>query len=198
MAAAMDHRYVLVVDDDPGVAEFASAVLASAGFAAKTAGSGEEALAAARRARPALVVLDIRLPGVSGYEIFRELKDELGPELPVIFLSGERRETFDRTAGLLLGADDYLVKPFAAEELLVRVRSILTRAGRAAGSASDLTKREKEVLVLLAAGRTQAEIAEDLVISSNTVATHIEHILAKLGAHSRAQAVAIAHRDRLI
>lgn len=197
-AAALDHGYVLVVDDDPGVREFASAVLTSAAFAARTAASGEEALAAARESRPALVVLDIRLPGISGYEIFRQLKDELGAELPVIFLSGERRETYDRTAGLLLGADDYLVKPFAPEELLARVRSILARAERAAGTGPDLTKREKEVLRLLSVGRTQADIAEELVISPNTVATHIEHILSKLGAHSRAQAVAIAHRDHLI
>lgn len=194
----MDDGYVLVVDDDPGVREFAAVALASAGFPTKTAASGEEALADARETRPALVVLDVRLPGVSGYEILRRLREELGPELPVIFLSGERRDPFDRAAGLLLGADDYLVKPFAPESLLARVQGILARVERTAGTGSELTKCEKDVLRLLSAGRTQAEIAEQLVISPNTVAMRIEQILTKLSAHNRAQAVAIAHRDGVI
>jgi DNA-binding response OmpR family regulator len=190
--------YVLVVDDDPGVREFASAALALGGFPTKTAASGAEVLADAREKRPALVVLDVRLPGVSGYEILRRLREELGPELPVIFLSEERRDPFDRPAGLLLGADDYLIKPFAPESLLARVQAILARVERAAGTGSELTKSEKEVRRLLSAGRTQAEIAEQLVISPNTVAMRVEQILTKLSAHNHAQAVAIAHRDGVI
>src|SRR5947199_241905 len=78
--------------------------------------------AAARTARPAVVLLDISLPDVSGFEVCRELRDEFGDDLPIIFVSGERVEAVDRAVGLLLGADDYVVKPFDLDELLARVR----------------------------------------------------------------------------
>jgi DNA-binding NarL/FixJ family response regulator len=105
----------------------------------------------------------------------------------------------DRAAGLMLGADDYLLKPFAPEELLARVHALLRRARvDRPGTANSLTRRELDVLGLLAEGRTQAEIARELVLSPKTVATHLERILGKLGVHSRAQAVAAAYRERLL
>jgi DNA-binding NarL/FixJ family response regulator len=93
-----------------------------------------------------------------------------------------------------------LVKPFAADELLARVRRLLTRSaeGEAARRSHDLTPRELEIMELLATGHSQAAIAEQLVLSEKTVATHIQHILPKLGVHSRAEAVAFAHRQGLI
>jgi DNA-binding NarL/FixJ family response regulator len=107
-----------------------------------------------------------------------------------------RTEPYDRVGGLLLGADDYLAEPFAPDELLARVRRLVARS-RDNSSALDLTKRELEILRLLASGRNQSQIAAALVIAERTVATHIQHILAKLGVHSRAQAVAVAHRRGL-
>ena len=189
---------VLVVDDDDTHRELISTVLGRAGFSTVDASNGEDAMAAARRHQPRVVVLDVRMPDLSGYEVCRRLRDEFGDTVSILFLSGERTEGFDRAAGLLVGADDYLVKPFSADELLARVRVRLPAAPAEPPMPSDLTKRELEVLRLLSEGLSQKEIAASLVISSKTVAAHIQHILGKLGVHSRAQAVAHAYRRGLL
>jgi DNA-binding NarL/FixJ family response regulator len=109
----------------------------------------------------------------------------------------------------MLGADDYLVKPFDSGELLARARRSLRRCGLSAsngngnGNGSDvgeinLSPREREILTLLSEGKTQKQIASALVISPKTVATHIQHLLGKLGVNSRAQAVAAAYRRGLV
>jgi DNA-binding NarL/FixJ family response regulator len=189
---------VLVVDDDDTHRELISTVLGRAGFSTVDAANGEDAMAAARRHRPRLVVLDVRMPDLSGYEVCHRLRDEFGDTVSILFLSGERTEGFDRAAGLLVGADDYLVKPFSPDELLARVRVRLPAAPEEPPLLSDLTKRELEVLRLLSEGLSQKEIARNLVISSKTVAAHIQHILGKLGVHSRAQAVGYAYRRGLL
>jgi DNA-binding NarL/FixJ family response regulator len=190
---------ILVVENDEGFRSMLSIVFRHAGYEAREAATGEEALEAARREQLALVVLEVCLPGISGYEVCHALRKEFGERLPIIFMSGQRVESLDRVAGLLLGADDYLVKPFAPEELLIRVRKLIRRAAPlAAAVAPRLTTRELEVLRLLADGFGQDEIAKRLFISTKTVATHIEHILGKLGVRSRAQAVALAFRDQLV
>lgn len=162
--------------------------------------NGEAALASARAEQPSLALLDVNLPLGSGYELCDTLRRLFGPGLPIMFLSGDRIESYDRVAGLLVGADDYVVKPFAPDELRVRVRALLRRVEerRPAHRTPALTPREREVLSLLAEGLEQSEMATRLVISSKTVGTHLERILAKLGARSRAQAVAIAYRDGLV
>jgi DNA-binding NarL/FixJ family response regulator len=191
---------IAIVDDDPGLRALLSSLLEEAGYETWAVGSGEEALREARKARPSLVVLDVRLPGMCGYEVCRALRSSFGDELPILFISGVRTESFDRVAGLLVGGDDYVVKPFAADELVARVRALLrrTNAGNGGGSAASLTERELEVLRLLADGLEQHEIADRLVISPSTVGTHLEHVLGKLGVHSRAQAVAAAYRTGLM
>jgi DNA-binding NarL/FixJ family response regulator len=188
--------FILIVDDDPAMRELLSNLLDQAGFPTRQAATGEEALANTRRERPRLVLLDIRLPGVSGYEVCRELRGRFGEQLPIVFVSGERVEPFDRAAGLLLGADDFVVKPFAPDELIARVRRLVARSTPRAAEADQpkLTRREGEVLQLLANGLAQPEIAKELVISSKTVSSHIQHILVKLGVNSRAQAVAALYR----
>jgi len=190
---------VLVVDDDPDLRKLLSQLLGVVGHPIAEAGSGAEALSVARDHAPALVLLDVHLPDVSGYEVCRELRDSFGEQLPILFLSGARTESYDRVSGLLLGADDYVVKPFAPDELLARVRRLLARSTYdTAARRFDLTARELEVLEHLAAGHDQARIAEDLVISEKTIATHIQHILPKLGVHSRAEAVAFAHQRGIV
>jgi len=192
---------ILIVDDDPGARELLAAVLQHAGYETDTAETGEEALDAVGAKRPLLVLLEVRLPDMSGYSVCRALRELRPDSMPIIFLSGERTEWFDRVGGLLLGADDYMVKPFVPDELVARVRTLLRRADRPIREErqpSNLTARESEVLSLLADGLSQADIAARLFISSKTVATHIEHILEKLEVRSRAQAVARAYREGLL
>jgi len=190
---------VLVVDDDAGIRAVLLALLERIGCETREASSGTEALEIAESFRPALVILDVSIPGITGYEVCHQLRERFGPSLAVIFLSGARIEALDRVAGLLIGADDYVVKPFDPDELVGRIRAQLRKrerrgSGPVEPAASPLTAREREVLDLLAQGLDQNQIAKELVISPKTVATHIQHVLPKLGAHSRAQAVAIARR----
>jgi two-component system, NarL family, nitrate/nitrite response regulator NarL len=190
---------ILIVDDDAAFRELVRSLLSRLDCAVVEAADGYDALKAAREEQPSLVLLDVDVPGISGYEVCRELRDVYGEDLAIIFVSGRRREQLDLVAGLLIGADDYLVKPFEAAELLARVRRHLSRAPRSLnGNAASLTPREQEILDLLATGLDQRAIAERLVISPKTVATHIQRILGKLGVRSRAQAVAYAHRHGLV
>ncbi|HXK14287.1 MAG TPA: response regulator transcription factor [Gaiellaceae bacterium] len=187
---------VLVVDDDGNLRELISAVLGEAGFAVEAAGDGAEALASAKRRPPELAVVDVCLPGVSGYELCRALKERL-PALRVLLVSGERVAPLDRVVGLMI-ADDYLVKPFAPDELLARLRALGDRRGRRDDRRHGLTHREQEVLGCLAEGLHAETIAARLVISPKTVGTHLEHIFQKLGVHNQAQAVAAAYREELL
>jgi DNA-binding NarL/FixJ family response regulator len=190
---------ILIVDDDDAFREVVSAILGRAGYTAVDVAGGEDVVQLARREQPRLVILDVCMPDLSGYEICRQLKESFGDGLPILFVSGMRIESFDRVAGLLIGADDYLVKPFAADELLARVRRLVRNTTSLVPAlASKLTAREQEVLRLLANGSEQDEIAQRLFITRKTVGTHIEHILQKLGVRSRAQAVALAYREDLL
>jgi DNA-binding NarL/FixJ family response regulator len=189
---------ILVVDDDAGVRLLVRDALSAAGFDVTVVADGEHAVAAFGASRPDVVVLDVNLPRLSGYELCRHFK-EADPSARVLFLSGERTEWFDRAAGLLLGGDDYAVKPFDPDELVARVRALLAQpAPPVPDRMASLTRRELQVLRRLAAGQNQREIAEELVISPRTVGTHIEHILEKLGVRSRAQAIALAYREELV
>ena len=192
-----DRRSIVVADGDDEARRELGWALGAAGFHVVEAASGDEALAAALEAGIVLAVLEVRLPGLSGYEVCRRLREEHGDRVPIIFVSADRVEPSDRVAGLLVGADDYLVKPVARDEVIARVRRLLARAPDSA-SRPRLTGREDEVLRLLAAGLAPAQIASELSISPKTVATHVEHIYAKLGVHTRAQAVAKAFRLELV
>jgi len=190
---------ILVVEDDDDMRSFIVEVLTSAGYLVRAVHAGEEAIESVRKEQPQLVLLDVHLPGISGYEVCGWLRNRFRDSVPVMFLSGERVEAFDRAAGLMLGADDYMSKPFSTEELLARVRGLLRRTVPSGRSLeSKLTMRELEVLRLLAGGLGQKEISGHLSISAKTVGTHIEHILMKLGVQSRTQAVALAYREQLI
>jgi two-component system nitrate/nitrite response regulator NarL len=200
----MSPGQILVVDHDAACRALVVTLLERAGFEAEQAGSCKEALAAARGSRPRLVLLDVCLPDGSGFEICRELRDLHGDELPIIFLSGERTDPVDRAAGLLVGGDDYVLKPFHSDELLARIRRCVDRVDAARGAASKgqgglpLTSRELQILCLLAEGNDAETIAERLVISPKTVASHLQRVMAKLGVHSRVHAVARAYELGMI
>ena len=171
---------ILVADGDADCRALVSELFGRVGLFTREASSGYEALELAESSRPSLVLLDVELPGMSGYETCRELRNLYGETLPLILLSGTRVEALDRIAGLLIGADDYIVKPFDPGELLARARLLLRRNGNGqehrnghSPSLDSLTPREREVLDLLAEGRSQDEIAQELFITPKTVATHI-------------------------
>jgi DNA-binding NarL/FixJ family response regulator len=190
---------ILIADGDAAARKKLARVFERGGFGTAQASTGQEALDFVRSAPPAAAILEPSLAGVSGYEVCRALRDEFGEAIPIIFVSASRTESYDRVAGLLIGADDYLPKPFAPDELLARVRRLVQRAPPASTPIpSRLTKRELEVLGLLAEGLAQPEIAKRLDISEKTVGSHIERILSKLDVRSRAQAVALAFREDLV
>jgi two-component system phosphate regulon response regulator PhoB len=118
---------ILVVDDEPDITALVAYHLAKAGFRVSTASNGPDALKAAREERPDMVILDLMLPGVSGYDVLAEMRQrEETRDVGVILLTARREET-DRIRGLTLGADDYLTKPFSPQELSLRVRGLLRR-----------------------------------------------------------------------
>lgn len=122
----MTHR-ILVVDDEPDITALVAYHLAKAGYRVSTASSGAEALRSASEERPDVVILDLMLPGVSGYDVLTELRSrEETRDVGVILLTARREET-DRIRGLSLGADDYLTKPFSPQELTLRVAAVLRR-----------------------------------------------------------------------
>src|SRR5919108_2753272 len=116
---------ILITDNDAECRAAMASALQKAGYEIIEADDGDVAIDTARGELPRLVILDVNLPSLSGYEVCHELKEDFGDGLPIILISGERTEAFDRVAGMLIGADDYLVKPIAVDELLVRVRRLV-------------------------------------------------------------------------
>jgi two-component system OmpR family response regulator len=121
---------VLVVDDEPNIRELVQVALKFHGCSVTTAGSGKEALRQAEATRPDLIVLDVMMPDMDGFEVCRRLR-AAGNEVPVIFLTA-RDTSSDTVTGLAIGGDDYVTKPFSVEALVARVRAVLRRASRTA------------------------------------------------------------------
>jgi two-component system OmpR family response regulator len=116
---------LLVVEDDPNIRELLSASLRFAGFFVEAVTTGTEAVAAGREAKPDLIVLDVMLPDLDGFEVIRRMREN-GVRVPVVFLTA-RDGTEDKVRGLTLGGDDYVTKPFSLEELTARIRAVLRR-----------------------------------------------------------------------
>jgi two-component system, OmpR family, alkaline phosphatase synthesis response regulator PhoP len=127
-------KTILVVDDEPKIADLARDYLEHAGFAVRVAGNGETALQVVRRDRPDLIVLDLGLPGLDGLDVTRAIRRD--SNVPVIMLTA-RDDELDKLLGLELGADDYLTKPFSPRELVARVRAVLRRVDTVTTAGAD-------------------------------------------------------------
>ena len=145
-------RTVLVVEDEPRIASLVREYLENAGFAVLVASDGRAGLTLARARRPDAVVLDLGLPGIDGLDVVRELRRD--STVPIVVLTA-RGDEADRVAGLELGADDYVVKPFSPKELVARIRAVLRRSEAAARPADRIVVGDIEV----DAGRHRAVVA---------------------------------------
>jgi two-component system phosphate regulon response regulator PhoB len=189
---------LLIVEDEPDLAELVRFHLVKAGFAAEVAHSGRAGLEAIRRDRPALVVLDLMLPDLSGTDVCREVRaDAKLRDLPILMLTA-RAEEVDRVVGFELGADDYVTKPFSPRELVLRVRAILRRSEAeppksvvlASGAAVDLTAKEFRLLEVLMSRpghvMTRQRLLDDvwgsdITVTERTIDTHLKRLREKLG-----------------
>ena len=137
-AATEDHDYearLLVVDDEPNIRDLLATSLRFAGFEVFTASTGNEAIREATEHQPDLVVLDVMLPDMDGFTVTRRLRDR-GEQYPILFLTA-KDETQDKVAGLTVGGDDYVTKPFSLEEVVARIRAVLRRTHGGAETAVD-------------------------------------------------------------
>ena len=152
----MAKETILVVDDERNIVELAQMYLEQAGYRVDSASDGQEALTRARHRRPALVVLDLMLPGIDGWEVCRRLRAEA--DVPIIMLTA-RSDDVDRIVGLELGADDYVTKPFNPRELVARVRAVLRRYQGAIRPQQTLVVGQLSV----DAGSREARVGSDLL-----------------------------------
>jgi two-component system OmpR family response regulator len=140
---AADGERILVVDDERNITELLAMALRHEGFQVETAGSGRTALTAVEAFRPSLVVLDVMLPDLDGFDVLRRLSAQ-GRRVPVIFLTA-KDATEDKVRGLTIGGDDYVTKPFSLEELIARVRVVLRRNGLRSEDTSRLELADLEL-----------------------------------------------------
>jgi DNA-binding NarL/FixJ family response regulator len=197
-------KRLLVVDDEPNLLRAVAACLKAAGYEVSTARSGREALLQLAEAVPDLVVSDIRMPVMDGYQLARQLRGSPRTALvPIVFLTA-KDETVDRIEGFRAGIDAYLTKPFEPEELIAVVNGILNRVerthtaiARLVGSEEieeepafrdeELTEAEERVALAVSRGLSNKEIAATLAISVRTVENHISHVLDKKGFSNRVE-----------
>ena len=148
---------ILIVDDEPDLLELVRLNLVQAGFEVETAETGREALESLRRTRPALAILDVMLPDLSGTDLCREIRaDRTLADLPVLMLTA-RGEEIDRIVGFELGADDYVTKPFSPRELVLRVRAVLRRGHSEPADAKEVLQHGE---ISLDMGRHRCRVAD--------------------------------------
>jgi RNA polymerase sigma factor (sigma-70 family) len=183
---------VFVVDDDPAVADSIRLLLGSVGLTSESYTSATDFLAEFDRERPGCLVVDVRMPGMSGLDLQAELVDR-GSTLPIVFITAHGDIPMAVTA-MRAGASDFLEKPFREQDLLDRVnealaentrlRSEVARKVEARRGLDSLTPREQEVLELILAGRPNKKIARELGISRRTVEIHRARVMEKMGVRS--------------
>ncbi len=197
-------KTILIIEDQPDMRENISTILAMEDFAVLEAVDGRKGIELARDEKPDLILCDIMMPEMDGYDVLHALRaDRTVAGTPFIFLTakGEKR---DQRAGMNLGADDYLTKPVSATELLAAVNARLAREQvRTSNGTPDfssstpleelgLTPREAEVLLWIAQGKSNPEVATILGAAENTIKVHLGRIFEKLGADNRHAAMLIA------
>jgi DNA-binding response OmpR family regulator len=192
----MGKRRILVVDDEPDMRRLVAEALESAGYDARTAGNGDEAVRVAAHYIPDLVLLDIMMPDMDGFEVYERLRERpVDLRSPIMFLTA-RREINDKLLGFEKGAADYITKPFHIKELLARVKVHLGELGPPKGDAPNpMTARELEVLGLLGNGKTYKQVARALDLSQSTVRNHLHNVYHKLNVVDRAQAVIVSREN---
>ncbi|MGD0437672.1 MAG: response regulator transcription factor [Bryobacteraceae bacterium] len=193
---------VFVVDDDASVRDAVKKLLASVGLRVETFGSAREFLAAKRPEAPSCLVLDVRLPELSGLEFQRDLA-KAGVHIPIIFISGHADVPVTVRA-MKAGAVEFLTKPFRGQELLDAIQEAIAndrvawseraRMTELRARYDSLTAREKEVLELVVFGLLNKQIAADLGASELTIKTHRAHVMKKMGAESLADLVRMSER----
>jgi len=196
-------KRLLVVDDEPNLLRAVAACLKAENYEVSTARSGHEALMHLAESVPDLIISDIRMPGMDGYKLVRQLRASQRTALvPIVFLTA-KDETADRIEGFRAGIDAYLTKPFEPDELIAVVNAILIRVERthsqiarllspasadeAAFQDEALTDAEKRVALAVSRGLSNKEIAAKLEISVRTVENHISRILDKKGFTNRVE-----------
>ena len=172
---------LLVVDDEPDIAALVTFHLIKAGYRVSTAANGADAIAQTRQEHPVLVVLDLMLPGMSGYDVLEQLRaDDATRDVAVLMLTA-RKEEQDRIRGLSLGADDYLTKPFSPQELVLRVGAILRRVAQAPQPSADVL-RIGPLQIDRGAHRVAVDAQEAAPdIQTRTVDMHVQRLRTKLG-----------------
>lgn len=205
-------KHLLVVDDDPSLQLAVSETLRSEGYEVRTARRGSEAMVRVAESLPDLIISDIRMPGMDGYALVRNLRASPRTRLvPIIFLTA-KDETADRIAGFRTGVDAYVTKPFEPEELVAIVKNILERIQRTHSDLArmfseqevadvdllrdeDLTEAEWRVAEAVARGLSNKEIASGLKLSLRTIEGHISRILDKKNLSNRVE-LALHVRER--
>ncbi len=196
-------KRLLVVDDEPNLLRAVAAVLRDEGFEVSTARGGREALVAVTKNLPDLIVSDVRMPGMDGFELARRLRR--APNfalLPIIFLTA-KDETEDRVEGFRAGVDVYLTKPFEPDELVAVINNILQRVERTHSTIArlvgneqpetvfvrdeELTEAEWRVAEAVARGLSNKEIALELNLSIRTIENHVSRILSKKNFSNRVE-----------
>ena len=155
----MSGERILVVEDDPNILRGLDLNLAMEGYKVRTAADGEEGLRIARTERPDLLIVDVMLPRLGGLELIRELRKE-DPDMPILILSAKGQEA-DKVAGLALGADDYVVKPFGLKELLARIGAALRRR-RATGATGPARQMKRFGMVEIDLGERRVTVGGEV------------------------------------
>ena len=194
---------LLLIEDEAAMRELTATALELEGYRVLTAPDGTTGIEMARRHRPDLILCDIMMPGIDGYQVLATLRaDPTLSQIPFIFLTA-KGEKKDLRQGMVSGADDYLTKPVALDDLLGAIHARLARHNERARKQPDfsntaplralgLTEKESEVLLWVAQGKSNSETALILGISEATVKKHLENIFAKLGVEKRGAASLIA------